>query len=122
MASTTREVMARRVAVVSRYVHAWERRGAEVVVDYPHIPQWEFARHRAQLEALDAEMRAALGDRVLLRADEIPWPEGYFYDSAYHLRAPGMYRRATELTERLRAKFGYASSTEAPRKRQIREE
>jgi hypothetical protein len=102
MAPTTREVMARRVAVVSKYVHEWERRGAKVVVDYPHIPQWEFARHRAQLDALDAEMRAALGDRVLLRVDDIPWPEGYFFDSAYHLRGPGMRRRATELANRLR--------------------
>ena len=88
---------------VREFVAACESRGARVVIFFPPIPTPLFELHRADVVEYVARQRAAFGDRVLGRLEDIPTDENLFFDGINHLTWAGGARRTRAIIERLKS-------------------
>ena len=78
-----------------------EARGAKVFFSHPPLPREIFAANREHLDKLEARLKAELKIPRLDRMDEHLYPIEDFFDTWYHLAAPGVEKRTRFLSERL---------------------
>jgi hypothetical protein len=84
-------------------IDAFARRGITVALSYPGFEEQSFRNSAALIQELDAAFRTNENLRVLSTPEAYCLPAGYFYDTAYHLNAPGRTVRTEQLIKDLKA-------------------
>jgi hypothetical protein len=98
------EPVSETLAELRQFIVAARRRGATVFFSHPPIPEAEMTVKRAELLRLEQ----ALGQLDIPRLDtleETVFPPTMFFDTVYHLAAPGTERRTQLLAEKLKQEY-----------------
>jgi hypothetical protein len=108
------DLVAETISQINRFAKSAEARGAKVFFSHPPLPREVFDKNRATIGRLDAEMKARLAIPQLDEAEELVFPIDHFFDTWYHLAAPGVEKRTELLASRL-AEQAKASQLSAAR-------
>ena len=108
------ELVAETISQINRFAKSAEARGAKVFFSHPPLPREVFAKNRAMIERLDGEMKSRMVIPRLDQAEELVFPIDHFFDTWYHLAAPGVEKRTELLALRL-AEQAKASQLRAAR-------
>jgi hypothetical protein len=95
------ELVTQAIARMNDFAKSAEARGAKVFFSHPPLPREIFAVNREHLDKLEARLKAELKIPRLDRMDEHLYPIEDFFDTWYHLAAPGVEKRTRFLAERL---------------------
>jgi len=95
------ELVTKSIARLNEFAADAERRGAKVFFSHPPLPEEIYASNRAELEKLEARLKSDLKLPQLDRLEELVFPIEDFFDTWYHLAAPGVEKRTKLLAERL---------------------
>lgn len=106
------DLVAETISQINRFAKSAEGRGAKVFFSHPPLPREVFDKNRAMIDRLDAEMTARLVIPQIDQAEELVFPIDHFFDTWYHLAAPGVQKRTELLAARLaeRAKASQLSA------------
>ena len=89
------------IKLINGFSREAEARGAKVFFSHPAIPEEVLELSSADLERLEAELAAKLIPPRLDRVEELVFPMNQFFDTCYHLAAPGVERRTKLLAARM---------------------
>ena len=89
------------IKLINRFTREAEAKGAKVFFSHPAIPEEVLALSGVDLERLEAELAAKLIPPRLDRVEELVFPIDQFFDTCYHLAAPGVERRTQLLAARM---------------------
>ena len=95
------ELVAQAIDQINQFSKSAETRGARVFFSHPPLPREVFERNRAMIERLDTEMKARLAIPQLDTTEDLVFPIDHFFDTWYHLAAPGVDKRTKLLASRL---------------------
>jgi hypothetical protein len=98
------ELVHETIAQLNRFAKSAEARGAKVFFSHPPLPREVFEQNRTMIARLDAELKAKLAVPQLDDAEELVFPINHFFDTWYHLAAPGVEKRTKLLAERVSQK------------------
>ena len=97
-----REEMVRdTIQQINEFAEFAQARGATVFFSHPPLPREIFEPNRAQIDPLEKELRAKLTIPQLDTVDDLVFPIDHFFDTWYHLAAPGVERRSRLLASRM---------------------
>lgn len=89
------------IAVINQFTRKAEARGARVFFSHPPLPREVFDQNHAMVDRLESELKAKLIAPQLDSAEELVFPIGSFFDTWYHLAAPGVQKRTQFLAARV---------------------
>ena len=95
------------VRLLNRFAADAERRGARVLLLLPTIPQYHYRQHAGQMRAVYEMLLEESDVPVLAPPAEHVAPDAHFFDTAYHLGAPGREARTKKAIELLRGAAGF---------------
>jgi hypothetical protein len=95
------ELVQETISQVNRFAKSTEALGAKVFFSHPPLPREVFEQNRAVIDRLDAELKAKLSVPQLDSAEELVFPVECFFDTWYHLSAPGVDKRTKLLASRV---------------------
>ena len=97
-----REDLARRtIAQLNQFAAMAQARGARVWFSHPPLPREVFAANCEELLRLETTLKAGLAFPRLDEAEELLFPLDHFFDTWYHLGAPGVEERTRLLAARM---------------------
>ena len=86
---------------MNQFAKRAEARGARVFFSHPPLPREVFDRNREQIFRLESELKSKLFMPQLDSVDELVFPITDFFDTWYHLAAPGVEKRSKLLAARM---------------------
>ena len=95
------ELVSETIAQMNRFAKLAEARGARVFFSHPPLPREVFDQNRQQIDRLEAELKSKLVMPQLDRVEELVFPITDFFDTWYHLAAPGVEKRSKLLASRV---------------------
>ena len=95
------QAVAETIAELNRFADDAAKRGAKTWFSHPPLPEPVFAANRGEVDKLDAAFAAELKMPQLDRAEELVFPYDCFFDTWYHLAAPGVEKRTQLLAARM---------------------
>lgn len=85
------------VSLLRKFTSRCTRRQAVVLFVYPALPEPYYAHHRESFDRIDADLRAAGVLPILNHPADMAYPATNFFDTVYHLTAPGTRQRTADL-------------------------
>jgi hypothetical protein len=95
------ELVQQAISQINAFARSAEARGAKVFFSHPPLPDEVFERNRAMIDRLDNDMKARLSIPLLDSTEDLIFPIDHFFDTWYHLAAPGVEKRTTLLAARM---------------------
>lgn len=105
------------IAALNRFESLATDRGARTFLSYPCFPSLFADHNRTALEGLDSRLRASLRFEIINSLQQAALPADHFFDSRYHLTAPGREQCSERMMAALRSR-GIASNVIALQQRQ----
>lgn len=103
----------RAIAYLAEFVRRCERRGVRAVFLPPSIARTDFELNGAAIARIDAALRRSLARHVAARPEDFVYEDDAFYDSVYHMNAPGRANRTERMIEVIEAWRRVAGAAEA---------
>ena len=91
---------------INRFAREAGARGAKVFFSHPPLPRELFEANREELERLETDLTAKLITPRLDQIEELVFPIDHFFDTWYHLAAPGVEKRSKLLAARMAEQAG----------------
>ena len=95
------ELVTDTIAQMNGFAKRAEARGATVFFSHPPLPREIFDENREQIDRLESELKAKLVMSEIDRAEDLVFPISDFFDTWYHLAAPGVEKRSRFLAARM---------------------
>ncbi len=95
------ELVREAITQINDFAKVAQERGAKVFFSHPPLPREVFEQNRALIQKLDVELAAQLAIPQIDRAEDLVFPIDHFFDTWYHLAAPGVEERTKLLAERM---------------------
>lgn len=86
---------------MNQFAKLAEARGAKAFFSHPPLPREVFEQNREQIDRLESELKSKLIMPQLDRVEELVFPITDFFDTWYHLAAPGVEKRSKLLAARM---------------------
>jgi hypothetical protein len=93
------------LAELNRFHAECERKGVRVYFAYPPTPATRYRLHKDEIAKFQAALEPRLTIPRLDAPEDVIFPDEYFYDTEYHLTAPGVALRSHRLLEALSARL-----------------